>query len=240
MLFLFHHFFIAMAGFIKFILTMALLAGLVGGGLVIFFADSPFVHRLIPMMADASAGEPTEQIYLRRVDLALRERQPTEPGLLGIYYKEALNQKFDALLNTQSVDKQETVEWGAYLQGKREEYRRHFDAYDKNGDGTLDKGADEWGGQTELFRFTALDENADALLTYDEFWQYVADDVNRAFRRIDSDGNGELTRAEYVDGLSGDSIIRQIVYPVDADGNGAVSRSELESANYRAAVRWEP
>lgn len=54
----------------------------------------------------------------------------------------------------------------------------------------------DWGGQQER-RFNALDRNADAKLTRDEFPR-----ADSRIVRADSNGDGEITKGEFTDGVT--------------------------------------
>lgn len=105
-----------------------------------------------------------------------------------------------------------------------------FERADANGDGKID--------QAELTavreaRFARLDADADGTISADELDRQVARMQRRAmmaegmadgaFDRLDANGDGVVTRAEFVEGRTA-----PILELADRDGDGAISRDEFE------------
>ncbi|QDG52831.1 hypothetical protein FIV42_19395 [Persicimonas caeni] len=104
---------------------------------------------------------------------------------------------------------------------KEEFARGMFDMWDGNNDGVLTEpqymGAiDAWFEKgTELGAFSSLDVDGDGQLTRDEFLQNV--DIDPVFSRFDNDSDDNIAQNEYGEGL---------FITNDSNGDGVITQSE--------------
>jgi Ca2+-binding EF-hand superfamily protein len=91
-----------------------------------------------------------------------------------------------------------------------------FDRLDVNKDGIIEK--TEWPGKERDFRL--MDANHDAVLSREEFLSRNGRWWNETFDNVDLDGDGVVTRSEWLDS---DSSFNRL----DHDHNGVVDRQEF-------------
>ena len=84
-----------------------------------------------------------------------------------------------------------------------------------------------------------LDQNGDGKVLYAE---YRSENVDKILQRLDSDKNGQVSRAEFdkfagmartFGGAKAEAAMSQIWRTTDVNGDGSMSRSELETASKR-------
>jgi Ca2+-binding EF-hand superfamily protein len=84
-----------------------------------------------------------------------------------------------------------------------------------------------------------LDQNGDGKVLYAE---YRSENVDKTLQRLDSDKNGQVSRAEFdkvagmartFGGAKAEAAMSQIWRTTDVNGDGSMSRSELETASKR-------
>jgi len=91
-----------------------------------------------------------------------------------------------------------------------------FERFDGNGNGAID--SSEWAGKKRSFRY--LDTNRNGSVSREEFMSRNARWWNQVFENIDLNGNGLITRLEWID--SDASFDR-----LDRNRNGFIERSEF-------------
>jgi Ca2+-binding EF-hand superfamily protein len=84
-----------------------------------------------------------------------------------------------------------------------------------------------------------LDQNGDGKVLYAE---YRSENVDKTLQRLDSDKNGQVSRAEFdkvagmartFGGAKAEAAMSQIWRTTDVNGDGSLSRSELDAASKR-------
>jgi Ca2+-binding EF-hand superfamily protein len=84
-----------------------------------------------------------------------------------------------------------------------------------------------------------LDQNGDGKVLYAE---YRSENVDKILQRLDSDKNGQVSRAEFdkfagmartFGGAKAEAAMSQLWRTTDVNGDGSMSRSELETASKR-------
>ena len=116
----------------------------------------------------------------------------------------------------------------AQAQGSGDGHGNHFAKIDTNGDGTL--------SQSELAaaqaaRFAEIDTNQDGYLSTDEIRTHHeakrgarrAQRQERMMKRIDTDGNGLISRAEF------EARPKRGLMRADTNGDGAITPDEIEA-----------
>lgn len=216
---------------IKILFVVALLVG----GMYYFFRDTPFYLQLFPGQTAAVPTDSLHKIYADRLKLALRDNQPTDQALLRQYYVESVKQKYQAMI---AENDQKNLTQARYLDIKRHEYERYIKAkYDKNDTGAIER--EEW-PSAEIFRLVAVDSDRNNVLTVDEMWQDERKDSTKKFNSADSNGDGALTEAEYLDEFASDSVATAIVMETDYNNNGAVNLEEVRRLFYNSNLIWSP
>lgn len=226
----FHHFHFAM----KFLLNVFLLVGIIVGVLYFFFRDTPFVAAVLPQqIGNVAPHESVQKAFLRRVKIALDERESTDPGLMLDYYKEAVRNKFSSLAGGGTGIARDN-----YMRAKEQEFTAYVRVlYDANNSGALEK--DEWPAALRA-EMSVLDADKDEKLTYEEFWAKGRKQSFDAFTKADRNGDAVLSQEEYYNGLGGNEGARAAATIVDNNRNGAVNLDEIRLARYNAERHWQP
>lgn len=125
---------------------------------------------------------------------------------------------------------------------KLDEYRRIFGFIDANGDGNLStkEFVEEGRYMTRQARqgiFLASDANRDDIVSQEEYVtnRFITDEAKAIMAKMDSDGDGKVTRREFV-GHSGlpEDLSKTVFSEFDTDGNGELSIPEY----LRVWGRW--
>ncbi|MCR9139274.1 MAG: calcium-binding protein [Alphaproteobacteria bacterium] len=103
--------------------------------------------------------------------------------------------------------------------GKRQGMKMAFERYDSNEDGVITQEEVD-AVVVERFNDLAGDDNTITLEQYRDAWmERSADHQVRGFQRLDRDGDGAVTKAEY------DSASERMFSRLDRDGNGELTRA---------------
>ena len=217
-----------------FLLRIILSVALLVGGMYYFFHDTPFYRQLIPGQVSAAPTDTLYQIYITQLKLALKERKPTDRSILERYYRQAAQQKYQAMI----AGSEQILTFDRYLEIKKREFERYVKAkYDRNGSGTLER--EEW-PEVDRIRLIAIDRDRDNIVTLDEFWREESPDSAAQFKSADDNGDNQLTEAEYLNAFASDSLVKAAAAAADANNNGAVDDNELSRLSYLAGQRWIP
>ena len=219
----------------QFLINLLIIVALIVGAVYFFFRDTAFVAAVLPQqLGKVPAHESVRLVFLRRVDIAMTERESTDtPVLSAVYYQEAVNNKFLSLSGGGS-----TISRDAYMSAKQAEFAAYVaTVYDANGNGSVEKS--EWPAD-EIFALNALDKDKSGALTAEEFWTKGRKEALDAFTKADRNGDASLTKEEYYAGLGGDKGAEDLAISVDSNGNGAVNLDEIRFARHNAQQHWQP